>query len=259
MEDDEDDLIRFTFPDDDRKIKCSKSMLSEISPVFKTMFNETWLKESIVKLEDDVTFHQYSIFKQFLEILYELRDVYSLKIDEATAVYFYSHKYEVIETTNKIQAHLNERMEAGISKDPLSVAELNDALQFASLYGLEDFKKKLDKVKLHFNDENPVEFYNLAVEFQMDLLKEQIVQHLKIIEPKDNWTHELSNAVLKCLQKERINENHFVKFLCADCHEFWESERNIHANTVVMAVNQKKRKKTNYITPSTSSRSFFDY
>lgn len=170
IDDDETDLIRFTFPDDNRKIKCSKSMLSEISPVFQKMFSETWLKETTIKLEDDVTFIQYSAFKLFLEIIYELRDINSLSVDDATAIFFYSHKYQVADIKNEIQDHLNKRMEAAsaVTRDPLSTAELNDGLQFAEMYQLEDFKKKLDKVKLGFDDNNPVQFYDLAVAFGMN-------------------------------------------------------------------------------------------
>lgn len=219
IEDDEADLIRFTFPDDNRKIKSSKSILSEISPVFEKMFSDTWLTESTIKLEDVVTFHQYSTFKLFLELVYELREVNSLSVDEATAVYFYSHKYEVIDTTNKIQTHLNQRMEAGVGKNPLSVAELNDGLEFAEMYQLEDFKQKLDKVKLDFDHDNPVQFFDLAVKFQLDTVKEQIIQHLKTIEPQDNWTLEISNLVCKCLQKEQKKGENLVQLPSADCQK----------------------------------------
>lgn len=163
---------------------------------------------------DDVTFNQYSTFKLFLEIIYELREVNSLSVDEATAVYFYAHKYEVIDTTDKIQTHLNKRLKDGLSKRPLSVAELNDGLQFADTYQLEDFKKELDKVKLDFDEENPVQFFDLAVSFQMILLKDQIIQHLKTIEPNDTWTLEISHLVLKCLQKEHRKQ---TRYRCMDC------------------------------------------
>lgn len=206
IEDDEADLIRFSFPDENRKIKCSKSFLSEISLVFGKMFSGTWLTETTIKLEDDVTFDQYSTFKLFLEIIYELRDVSSLSVNEATAVYFYTDKYSVMDVTMKIQTYLNKRMEASVNEHPVSVAELNDGLQFAKLYKLDDFKKKLDKVELDFNEENPVQFFDLAIKFQLDSLKEQVIQHLKTIEPNDTWTHEVSNSVVKCLQKELKEE-----------------------------------------------------
>lgn len=206
IEDDDADVIRFTFPDDTRKIKCAKSLLSEISPVFEKMFNETWLKESIIKLEDNVTFGQYSTFKLFLEIVYELREVTSLQVDEATAVYYYSHKYQVSDITNKIQQHLNQRMESGMSKSPFSLAELTDGLEFALTYQLAKFKNKLDKVKLEFNEENPIEFFDLADKFKLESLKQQVIDHLKNIEPKESWTLQISNLVIKCLQKELRDE-----------------------------------------------------
>lgn len=224
IEDDDTDVIRFTFADDKRKIKCSKSMLSEISPVFAKMFSETWLNESIIKLEDNVTFDQYSTFKLFLELIYELRGVSSLPVYEATAVYHYSHKYQIDATTNKIQEHLNQRMKSGMSRNPFSVSELNDGLEFAETYQLEDFKQKLDNVKLDFNEENPVKFFDLAVKFEMDLLKQQVIDHLKNVEPNESWSLEISNLVIKSLQKEQRKQEHFLELLCENCKDVFSTQ-----------------------------------
>lgn len=106
LEDDcEDDLIRFTFPYEKRKIKCSISMVSAASNVFKAMFSERWNQEKSVddaqmvdqrncyeksiKLDDPVHFDEYLMFKLFVEILYGLRHVdSSLTVDQATGIYF---------------------------------------------------------------------------------------------------------------------------------------------------------------------------
>lgn len=219
IEDDDTDLVRFTFPNDTRKIKCSKSMLSEISPVFEKMFSETWFNESTIKLEDTVNFDQYSTFKLFLEIIYELKEVNSLQVHEATSVYYYSEKYQVDVTTNKIQEYLNQRMKSGMSKNPFSVAELRDGLEFAETYQLGDFKKKLDKVKLDFDEENPVKFFDLAVKFQLDILKQQVIEHLKAIEPKESWSIEISNLVVKSLQKDQKEQQELKDLICEDCRD----------------------------------------
>ncbi len=213
IEDDETEIIRFEFPNETRKIKSSKSFLSKISPVFKTMLGETWLTDTTIKLEDQVKFDQYVTFKLFLEIIYELFDVNMLSVEQAIEVYHYADKYEVTDLSKKIRSLLNKRMESSVSKNPVSVAELTEGLHFAELYQLDEFKKKLDKVALDFNEENPALFFDLAVKFGQDTLKEQIIQHLKTIEPNDTWTLEISNSVVKCLQeelrKEKMNRSAF--------------------------------------------------
>lgn len=64
-------------------------------------------KEKIITLIDRVDFDQYLTFKSFMEILYGLRQIDS--IDQATTVYYYAHKYHVVDVEKKILEFLCER------------------------------------------------------------------------------------------------------------------------------------------------------
>lgn len=199
LEDDESDIIRFAFANDTRKIRCSKSFLSKISPVFQKMLSKTWLKESTIKLNDlAVAFDQYSTFKMFLEIAYEICDLRHLTTHQLKSAYYYAHKYEVIIAKTQIEAHLKHR----VGKKPLSMAELLDGLQFAEFYQVKNLRRKLSNVKVALDEKNARQFFDLAVEFNLYALKEQVIDHLKTIEPNDTWTHEMSNSVVKSFQKE---------------------------------------------------------
>lgn len=76
-----------------------------------------------------------------------------------------------------------------MSKKRFSLAELEDGMEFAQYYHLNDFKKKLD--------------LDLANKFELVALKKQVIRHLKTIDPKEDWIPELACSVVKCLQKDR--------------------------------------------------------
>lgn len=183
LEDNEDDIVRFAFSNEKRKIKCSISMLSEVSPVFETMFSSLWRnekaaeveldfhQEKTITLDDNVNFDQYVAFKLFMQILYGLHRIDSLSVDQASSVYFYSHKYEIKDIEERIQRFLNKRMESGMSQKPFSVTELKDGIEFAQGYQLDEFKDKLDQVKLAFDEENPIKFFDLANKFEHECVE----------------------------------------------------------------------------------------
>lgn len=220
LEDDEDDVVFFAFPNQKKKIKCSISMLAEFSPVFEAMFSTRWIRENTdgvgdnqpemiataqnktIQLSDDVNFDQYSTFKLLLQILYGLRQMDSLTVDQATNIFHYAHKYEIKDVEDKIQKFLNERMESGMSKLPLTVAELTDGVEFAKMYHLDEFKQKLDQVKLAFDGENlnPFQFWDVATNFEMKTLQQQIVGHLVHVAPNKDWPFDLLLAVTERLQ-----------------------------------------------------------
>lgn len=248
LEDDEDDGVSFAFPNEKRKIKCSISMLCEISPVFEAMFSARWSQEKsgdnqldsvlqqdetvklddnqldlfphqdkTVKLEDDVKFDQCHTFKLLMQILYGLRQINSLSVDQAIGVYFYTHKYQIKDVEDKIQKFLNERMESGLSKRPLSVKELKDGIEFAQMYQLDEFKNKLDRVKLAFDEVNPMQYMDLANQFEMKTLKKQVVDHVKTIAPKEDWSPDILREVITCLQAQIEDNKKTLKELKSSC------------------------------------------
>lgn len=220
LEDDEDDIVFFAFPNQKKKIKCSISMLTEISIVFDAMFKNRWIKEEtkdvdavqpqpiqpqqdkIIQLEDDVHFNQYSTFKLLMQILYGLRRMDSLTVDQATSVFYYAHKYDINDIEENIKKHLNERMESGMSKLPFTVSELTEGVEFAQTYHLDKFKKKLDEVKLDFDEENlnAIQFWDISIRFGMKMLQQQIVDHMMHVPPKKEWPFDLLLAVTDQLQ-----------------------------------------------------------
>lgn len=203
---DEGDFVRFTFPNEERKIKCSINMLSEVSPVFKTMFSETWCPQtSSVKMGDLVQFDQYLTFKLFVGIVYGMYEADSLSVTQATDVYFYSHKYQVEAVSKNILQYLNKRMNPGMSTKPFSVDELKVALDFYKYNGLEVFKKKLDEVILAVDKDNSMSFFKLANEFGMNKLKMQVIGFLKTIEPNENWQPEVLCLAVMDLQSDKKN------------------------------------------------------
>lgn len=152
LDEDESDVIKFAFPNEERKVKCFISILSEASPVFQTMFYTRWnqaksvdkqpgnqyelnqcqrscYQVETIRLDDAVNFDQYNTFKSFMEILYGLFRADSLTIQRATDIYYYSHKYQVKKVETKIHNYLYERMKKGIS-----VTELHQIIEFVQMY-----------------------------------------------------------------------------------------------------------------------------
>lgn len=219
LENDEDDIVSFCFPNQKRKIKCSISMLTEISPVFEAMFSTRWCheeevddnqltvdavsKDKTIELSDDVTFDQYLTFKLLMQIMYGLREPNSLTVDQATNVYYYSDKYQIKEVSDKVQKFLNQRMQSGISTHPLTVAEPAESITFAQLHKLADFKSKLDEVKLAFDEHNTIQFWDLTVKFEMKKLQEQVLDHLKTVAPKNDYPPDLLIALVSDLQANK--------------------------------------------------------
>ncbi len=205
IEDDETDLVRFTFTGHEKKIKCHKSILAEKSSVFNTMFGSTWTTwadDGSVKMDDQVDFDQYEMFKKFIELVYEIRSVDSLSLAEATSVHFYSHKYQLSDLTEMLLIELKRMVELGITDEPFTVSRLTKSLEFGQLYQLDQFNAKLDLVRLALDVDDPLEFFELSKKYGMAMLQHQVVDHLQTVEPNDSWSLEVSHLVLKALQHD---------------------------------------------------------
>lgn len=198
LEDDASDIVIFTFASEQQplKVKGHKSVLTKVSPVFQTMFNEQW-KQSEAPMNDLVDFDQHKIFRMFMEIIYNLRFVDELSVVEATQVFFYAHKYQIDELINKLKKHLDQRMEQGISLKPYSLIELEQSIKMAELYSLDDFKQQLDDVKLSISDENALKFYKLCIASNMDKLLFQIAEYLKAKPVLESWPFDLVKRVFE--------------------------------------------------------------
>lgn len=108
----------------------------------------------------------------------------------------------------KIQTLLNTQMKSAISESPLSVTELAKSLEFANLYQLDEFKMSLNQVKLAFDENNPIEFWDLADKFDMRKLKRQALNRLKTVPAKKEWPVDVLLGVIGCLKKDKLRSGY---------------------------------------------------
>ena len=182
------------------KIKGYKSLLSQMSPVFETMFSENW-NDSVVIMDDPVDFDQFEAFRLFLAVGYKLKNVDSLAVEDATRVYFYAHKYQMDALIKEIENFLKTRVDKGISKVPFEFAEMRECVKLAELYSLGDLKKQLDKVKVFIDDGNVLGLYEFGLDHGMEKLVEQIVKYLEFKPVGDKWPRDLMARVMEQNQK----------------------------------------------------------
>lgn len=199
---DEENVI-FTFPDE-KKLKCSMSLLSEVSPVFKIMFGEVWFQgKKTVEMNDSVdgfdNFDQYTVFKLFLNILYGLCDVDTLTFSQATEVYFYSHKYQVDIVNEGLLSNIGDKIDVGSP----STTELKDLFHFVQLFELDELEERLDVLELDLDEENCYEFYGLAKKMDLHALEQQVINYCGSIEPDTDWAPEFLCLVIKTLQENQ--------------------------------------------------------
>lgn len=200
--DDDDKMVVFTFPFEDRKITCSRTMLCEVSAVFKTMFSEKWNPEnSTVELNDMVSFDQFDTFKLFVEILYGMNHLQSISAIDACNVFFYCHKYNVTDISNDIVRMVNWRMLCF----PVKVNELEIFIKFTQNYQLQNLTESLDKATLDLNESDAVKFFELAINSGMRSLLQQITEYMKTIPPSSDWSKGALEETVKSLQVE-LNE-----------------------------------------------------
>lgn len=198
-------MVIFTFPNDERKIRCSRALLCEVSEVFKTMFGTKWDSgngNSTVELTDLVPFNQFETFKLFVQLLYGMRQIESLSGVDACHVFFYSDKYDVRSVSKKILAWITSQLQHKVTLN-----ELESYIEIAETYPvLDDFAKKLGSAKLDLNERDAMKFFALVKESGMCLLQQQIADYLKTIPPRSDWSNEVLQSIIKDLQ---IENNHW--------------------------------------------------
>lgn len=210
LDENEDDVIKIQFPNEEKRIKCSISILSEVSPIFKAMFSGRWCQnanasletingaefndtEKIMKIIDLVDFDQYLTFKSFMEILYGLRQIDS--IDQAMAVYYYAHKYHVADVEKKILKFLCERMGSECQFE-VSADDIQEVIKFVHVYQPDELIKMLDQITPALNEENALKYFELATQYEMTALKKEVVSYMAKVPPSENWTTEVYRSVI---------------------------------------------------------------
>lgn len=201
--DDDEDVVRFKFPDENKQIRCHRSLLTKVSPVFNTMFtSENWNKETTIRMNDLVKFNQFFVFKLFVNILYDICSANSVTLEQATDVFFYSHKYQVNIVNDKILSFIKRE----IKYKTFSLEELQRVHSFSEFYGL-DLKEKLDLMSLNLNEGNCCEHFQLADELNLTKMKQRIIEFAaKTIKPNRKWPSEFLCLVVEDLQEERQQE-----------------------------------------------------
>ncbi len=198
IENDGDDFVRFSFPNETRQIKCSISLLSEVSPVFKTMFSEKWCSQKIIKMDDHVQFDQFLTFKLFIDIIYGLTKEDALSVGQAVNVFFYSDKYQVDAMKDRIHCFIADKIEIGW----ISTTELEEVYNFIKLFQFDDLIKSLDNMELDLDAENSYEFYKLADKMQLPQMKEQVIVYCETLQPDPKWGCDFLCLVVNNLQRK---------------------------------------------------------
>ena len=174
------------------KVKAHKSVLSNVSPVFESMFNKNWDKSEQV-MDDSllVDFDQPKIFQLFIYIIYELRKITTLSTEDAARVHFYIHKYQIEPLITEVRKVLTDRMKVGTDTKPYTVVELTESIKMADLNSSLDFKTKLNDVKLDIQDGNVAEIYDTCITHGMDRLVNQVDTFLDMKPLNKSWPLDL--------------------------------------------------------------------
>lgn len=117
--------IHFEFGDANgqrKQIAAHKKLLSEISPVFRAMFNGDWNETSRAVIVDA----SYSSFNEFIEYFYTLN--VNLDDDNISELLYIGHKYNVEDFESRCENYLAERV---------TVDNLFESLGCAGTYNLE--------------------------------------------------------------------------------------------------------------------------
>lgn len=196
--DNEDDtIVRFVFENELYKIKAYKSLLSEISPVFKDIFNDCQGKFEF-KMNDSVAFDQFEIFKLFLEIIYGLTDVDTLTIDQAICVHFYAHKYQIHLLCEMIREIMTKK---GVIGKTFSVMQFIHTIQMTELHSWNDLKDQLKNIQLNIKDQSEaLSIYKTCMDHNMQSLIGQVVSFLVAETVNDHWPRDLVIRVLEQLR-----------------------------------------------------------
>lgn len=195
-----DTIIRFVFDNELRKIKAYKSLLSEMSQVFKSMFNDRQDKFEF-KINDPVAFDQFEMFNLFLEIVYGLTDVDTLTVDQAIGVHFYAHKYQIDSLCEMIREILTKK---SVIDKIFSVTQFIDCIQMAELHSWNDLKEQLKNVKLNIkNQSDGLLIYKVCMDhntINSGSLIGQVASFLAAETVNDHWPRDLVIRVLEQLR-----------------------------------------------------------
>lgn len=79
-------------------VRCLKSFLSNVSPIFAAMFNKNWEKNEVI-INDPVPFNQFNCFSNFIQCIIKFD---TLTCYDATSCYYYAEKYRIEHTQHNI-------------------------------------------------------------------------------------------------------------------------------------------------------------
>lgn len=212
---DDEDMVRFEFEGDTRKLRGHKQVLVDASPVFERMFDKNWIETngSVVKMADNVFFNQFEIFMLFLKCTHGILVVDELTLQETCDLYYYAHKYNVVVMEIDIRDQVTARLEAATIKNdddycaqPLTLPEFVNCIQLVTLHSLDGLRTKLDDVELDVSDDNVFEFYETIKKHNYDSLKPQIISFLMSMQPNASWSLEMMKDVIGSFQNQVLIE-----------------------------------------------------
>ena len=196
------DIVAFKFltanvDEETNSVRCLKSFLSSVSPVFAAMFNEDWDKNNQV-MNDTVPFDQFNHFSNFIKCIIGFESIDTLTVYSVTSCYYYAEKYQMADFKAKLLETLPKL------KGPSSVDDLTKSLEFATEKDFTDLMAAIDCIKLGLDAGNGLEFFNVSFEYKMEGLVNQVVNHMKKQEVEKSWP---VNLIVRIATRNREDFN----------------------------------------------------
>lgn len=213
------EIVTFKFyPSNDdeemNSVRCLKSFLSSVSPIFTIMFNKHWNTNNEI-MNDPVPFNQFDNFSNFIKCITQPKSIYSLTIYSVTCCYYYAEKYQMTNFKITLLKSLPKM------KEPSTVHDLTMSLKFATEHNFINLITAFNSVNLGLNKNNGLKFFNIASEHNMEGLMNQVTNYMKRQKVETSWPINLITRIaiknredFNGLRSEYINLQRDTSFCC---------------------------------------------
>lgn len=187
-----------------KNIKCHRKLLSALSPVFATMFNDTWRKDSTPILIEDTSAEAFEVF-----LAYFYQGTIEFTQRNVIGVLHLAHKYDIGELVTSCSTYAIEQ---------LRTENVVHLYRFATRYDSTDLKQKC----LQFLINNPAGVFKSSAFLQCGKRTLKEILKIPILACKEHTIFDacIEWAKAKCQQK-KIDESRPENLRAAlnDCFE----------------------------------------